>query len=85
VREVVSALDEHEEAGNVPALQGGRTTPSGPQIWLRSWPPSARLLIGSAATALTGYGASRRDVPGALLAASGIGLLARTARTSQNG
>jgi hypothetical protein len=84
VREVVSALEEHEEAANVPALQGGHTT-ARPYLWQRTWSPTARLLIGSAGTALTGYGASRRDVPGALLAASGLGLLARAARTSQNG
>ncbi|HXW06002.1 MAG TPA: hypothetical protein VD833_12265, partial [Vicinamibacterales bacterium] len=29
--------------------------------------------------ALAGYGASRRDAPGALLAAAGLGLLARAA------
>jgi hypothetical protein len=77
VREVVSALEQHEEPGDVPALQGGRTTPARPEVWHREWSPSTRLLIGSAGTALTGYGASRRDVPGALLAASGVGLLAR--------
>jgi osmotically-inducible protein OsmY len=85
VREVVSALEEHEEAGSVPALQGGRTMPAKPQVWHRGWSPTTRLLIGSAGTALTGYGASRRDVPGALLAASGLGLLARAARTSPHG
>jgi osmotically-inducible protein OsmY len=85
VREVVSALEEHEEPGSVPALQGGRTTPARPQVRHRTWSPTTRLLIGSAGTALTGYGASRRDVPGALLAVSGLGLLARAAGTSQHG
>jgi uncharacterized membrane protein/osmotically-inducible protein OsmY len=80
VREVVSQLEEHKEAGNIPALQGG-STPPGPQpdVWQREWSPTTRLLVGTAGTALTGYGASRRDAPGALLAATGLGLLARAA------
>jgi len=50
-----------------------------------SWSRTPRLLIGSAGTALTGYGASRRDGSDALLAASGLGLLARLAGISQYG
>jgi uncharacterized membrane protein/osmotically-inducible protein OsmY len=80
VREVVNALDEHKEAGDVPSLQGGGTPPDiHPDIWQREWSPTTRLLVGSAGTALAGYGASRRDLPGTLLAASGLGLLARAA------
>jgi uncharacterized membrane protein len=80
VREVVNALDEHKQAGNVPALQGG-TTPTGiaRDIWQRQWAPATRLLAGCTGTALAGYGTSRGDLPGALLAASGLGLLARAA------
>jgi uncharacterized membrane protein len=78
VQEVVSALDEHKEAGDVPALQGGSTPPA-PQadIWQREWAPTTRLLVGATGTALAGVGASRRDVPGLLLAAGGVGLFAR--------
>jgi uncharacterized membrane protein len=80
VREVVNNLEVHEEAGNIPALQGG-TTPPGlrSEILQREWSPTARLVAGSLGVALTGYGASRRTVPGALLAAAGIGLVARAA------
>lgn len=80
VREVVPELEEHKEAGNVPALQGG-TKPQGgvSEIWQRQWSPTTRLLTGTTGMALAGYGASRRDAPGALLAAAGLGLLARAA------
>lgn len=80
VREVVSALEEHKQPGNVPALQGGSTPPAPqPDILQRQWSPATRLLVGTTGTALTGYGASRRDVPGTILAATGLGLLARAA------
>lgn len=78
VREVVNALDEHKEARNVPSLQGGSTPPGlQPDIWQREWAPTTRLLVGSAGTVLVGYGGSRRDMSGTVLAALGIGLLAR--------
>jgi uncharacterized membrane protein len=80
VREVVSRLEEHKEAGSVPALQGGATSRGqGADIVQRNWSPTARLLTGTTGMALAGYGASRRDAPGAFLAAAGIGLLARAA------
>jgi uncharacterized membrane protein len=78
--EVVNALEEHKEPGSVPALQGGRTPrPPQPIMWRRQWAPTTRLLVGTAGTALAGYGASRRDVRGAILAATGVGLIARAA------
>jgi uncharacterized membrane protein len=78
VRDVINALEEHKEPGNVPSLQGGSTKrPPRPDVWQRQWAPTTRLLIGTAGAAATGYGVSRRDVPGGLLAAIGIGLLAR--------
>jgi hypothetical protein len=80
VREVVNELEEHKEAANIPALQGGSTPPGlQPEIWQREWSPTTRLLAGGTGMALAGYGASRRTMPGALLAAAGIGLLARAA------
>ena len=80
VREVVNNLEEHKEPGNLPALQGGTTPhPPQPDIWQRRWAPTTRLLVCSAGTALAGYGASRRDVPGAILAAAGLGLVAQAA------
>lgn len=78
VCDVVNALEEHKDAENVPSLQGG-STPHIPQpdIWQREWSPTTRLAVGTTGAALAGYGASRRDVPGALLAATGVALLAR--------
>src|ERR687897_687835 len=47
-REVVNALEEHKQAGNVPALQGGSVPPAPqPDIWQRQWAPTTRLLIGT--------------------------------------
>jgi uncharacterized membrane protein len=80
VRSVASQLEEHKQAGNVPALQGGSTPPGlQPDILQREWAPATRLLTGTTGMALAGYGASRRDVPGVLLAAAGVGLIARAA------
>jgi uncharacterized membrane protein len=80
VRQVVNKLEEHKEPGNVPALQGGSTPhPPRPDIWQRQWAPATRLLVGATGTAAVGYGASRRDVPGAILSALGVGLAARAA------
>jgi uncharacterized membrane protein len=80
VREVVNALEEHKEAGNVPALQGGSTPAARqPDLWQREWAPATRLLAGAAGTAFAGYGAFRRDASGAVLAAAGLGLIARAA------
>ncbi len=80
VRDVVNALEEHEAAGNIPALQGG-AAPQGvqPGIRQREWSPTTRLVTGTTGVALASYGASRRDTPGVLLATAGIGLLARAA------
>jgi hypothetical protein len=63
VRDVVNALDAHREAGRESALQGdaserGRWS----AVWPRRWSPTRRLLVGAAATALAGYGLSRRRV-----------------------
>ena len=80
VREVVNELEEHKETGNIPALQGVSTRPGlQPEIWQREWSPTTRLVAGGTGVALVGYAASHRTLPGALLTAAGIGLLARAA------
>jgi uncharacterized membrane protein len=80
VRNIVNELEEHKEPGNIPSLQGG-SMPSEPQpdILQRNWSPTTRVMAGSGGVALAVYGASRRTLPGALLAAAGVGLLARAA------
>jgi hypothetical protein len=80
VSRVVNGLDEYNDAAGVPALQGGSTRAADRRQ--RSWLPSARAVAGAAGTALTGYGASRRILPGALLAATGVGLFAGAAKTA---
>ena len=84
VQEVVSEL-ELQEAGQVPALQGGATA-GGPlsRFRQRQWSPTTRLLTGTTGMALAGYGASRRDARGTVLAAAGLGLLARAANVDAN-
>ena len=75
VREVVCQLEEHESAGNVPALQGGTTRPG----WRREWSPTTRVLAGAAGLALAGYGFTQRGVPRAVLATLGMGLFTQAA------
>ena len=78
VRDIVNELEVHARPDGIPALQGGGApAASGPAIPQLRWAPATRIMVGTSATALLGYGASRRDIPGALLAASGLGLLAR--------
>ena len=80
VRDVVNELEEHKEAGDIPSLQGG-STPAEPQMDFlqRNWAPTTRVMAGTSGVALAAYGASRQTIPGALLAAAGVGLLARSA------
>jgi uncharacterized membrane protein len=65
-------LEVHPEAGDVPALQGGRHGRPAP-----NGSPTARLMTGTAGGALAAYGAKRRDAMGAALGIVGLGLLAR--------
>jgi uncharacterized membrane protein len=80
VLEVIPQLESHKHPGNVPALQGGKA-PGGrqQQASRRQWAPTTRLMTGVTGLALAGYGSSRRDTPGTLLAAAGVGLVARSA------
>lgn len=75
VREIVNDLDVRQTADFMPARQERR--PPEPEFFNRPWSPATRLLVGAAGTVLAGYGASRRDASGVVLAAAGAGLLAR--------
>jgi uncharacterized membrane protein len=81
VREVISQLEEHKQADNVPSLQGGAARPPGlrPDILQQQWAPATRLIVASGGVALLAVGAQRRDLPGWLLMIGGLGLLARGA------
>jgi uncharacterized membrane protein len=81
VRGVVSVenkLEAHQEAGNIPDLQGGRPRPGEPSEFLQTnWSPAARLLAGATGGALALYGAHRHGLTGSALELLGLGLLAR--------
>lgn len=86
VREVVSQLEEHKQAGDVPALQGGGVPRAlRLDMFQREWAPATRLLAGAGGIALTAMGATRRDIPGWLLMAGGAGLLARAGTNLETG
>ncbi|MDQ3665873.1 MAG: BON domain-containing protein [Acidobacteriota bacterium] len=78
VNEVANALEVHKEAGNHPALQGGRE-PQGHQFEFlqENWSPAARFVAGAAGASLAVYGGMRRDALGAGLGAAGLLLLTR--------
>jgi uncharacterized membrane protein/osmotically-inducible protein OsmY len=78
VRDVVSQLEEHKQADNVPALQGGSTPPGlQPDVWQRQWAPATRVIAGAGAFAMAAIAAQRRDAARWLIMAGGVGLLAR--------
>ena len=80
VCDVLNALDAHSAAHSVPSLQGVSPRLSQHGMWQGQWAPATRMMMGTAGTALAGYGASRKSVPGALLAATGVGLIARATK-----
>jgi uncharacterized membrane protein len=78
VNDVESELKVHQEAGDVPGLQGGKPRlGERPDLLQENWSPTTRLLAGATGGALTVYGLSRRDPLSLGVAAIGIGLLAR--------
>ena len=78
VKGVSNNLEVHEEAGNHPALQGGRERKGYEFEFLQeNWSPSARLIAGVAGASLAVYGGTRRDALGAGIGAAGVLLLTR--------
>lgn len=80
VARVDNRLDIHEEAGDVPGLQGGPARrPRGDvfEFMQSNWSPTARFLAGAAGGIAVVYGTRQRTAAGAGLAALGLGLLAR--------
>ena len=75
---VENRLEVHEEAGNVPGLQGGRPRPGSRfELMQQNWSPTARLLAGAAGGALLVYGLGRGFPASCILGTVGAGLLAR--------
>ena len=80
VREVDNQLAEHAEAGNIPALQGGRLRPGyRPEFLQANWSPSARTVAGGFGAGLAIFGLLRGGLKGLLLGALGGTLAARAA------
>jgi len=78
VNEVANKLEVHKEAGNHPALQGGRERQGHRLEFLQeNWSPAARFVAGAAGASLAVYGGTRRDALGAGLGAAGLLLLTR--------
>lgn len=78
VRSVDNQLELHDEPGNIPALQGGKTrTGTRPELLQQTWSPTTRLLVGTAAAGLLWKMAGRRSMIRPLLALGGAGLVAR--------
>ena len=78
VNQLFDHLEVHKEAGNHPALQGGRERQGHRFEFLReNWSPAARFIAGAAGASLAVYGGSRRDALGAGLGAAGLLLLTR--------
>jgi hypothetical protein len=78
VNDVTNNLELHDEAGNHPALQGGRERQGDRFEFLQeNWSPAARLVAGAAGASLAAYGGVRRDALGAGLGAAGLLLLTR--------
>jgi uncharacterized membrane protein len=78
VTEVEDKLEVHEQAGDIPDLQGGKERPGHQfELMQTNWSPAPRLLAGAAGGALALYGARRRDLIGSALEMIGLGLFAR--------
>ena len=86
VDSVENRLEVHASPGNVPSLQGGAERPGTRMELLQEhWTPAARLLVGTGGAALTGYGLTRRDTPGALMGLAGAALLMRSITNAMPG
>lgn len=80
VESVAHDLEVFEEAGDVPALQGGRSRYGARfELLQKNWTPAARLLTSIAGGALAVYGVKRRDPVGTALAVAGAGIFTRAA------
>jgi CBS domain-containing protein len=80
VRHVENRLEIHEEAGDVPGLQGGPARrPRGDvsELMQSNWSPATRFLTGAAGSVVAMYGARQRTAVGAGLTALGLGFLLR--------
>src|SRR5512145_2501113 len=85
VREVIADLDEYSTPADVPELQGDWSRTDRRSTWRRHTSPTARFLAGTAGLALAGYGVTRRDSSGWMLAAAGAGICVGATRRTGSG
>ena len=85
VTHIFNRLEPHESSEGVPALQGPTEPKPGPRIALMQshWSPTVRMAAALMGTAALLYGLSQRTVGAATLAASGLGLLVRSATNQE--
>jgi hypothetical protein len=85
VSEISDRLERHRSSEDVPPLQGSVNRRPGPRFALMPshWSPTARLAGALMGTAALLYGLRRRTVGAGTLAASGLGLLIRSATNQE--
>jgi uncharacterized membrane protein len=79
-RAVENCLAVHDEAGDVPGLQGQpvrRISGRPLDLMQMHWSPATRLFMGAAGGAMVIYGTGRRDAFGSAIGLAGLTLLAR--------
>ena len=81
VTQMFNRLERHRSSDHVPELQGGREDRPGPRFaFMQShWSPAARMAGAIMGTAALLYGLRQRTMGSTTLAASGLGLLVRSA------
>ena len=75
---VENMLASHEEAGDVPGLQGGHSKRERSEFMQENWSPTAKVIAGATGGALLIYGAKHPKVLGAAAGVLGAGLIARS-------
>jgi hypothetical protein len=85
VNRIFNRLEPHTSPEGVPALQGPVERKPGPRFALMQshWSPTARMAAAIMGTAALLYGLNQRSVSAATLAASGLGLLIRSATNEE--
>lgn len=85
VNRIFNRLEPHTSPEGVPALQGPMERKPGPRFALMQshWSPTARMAAAIMGTAALLYGLNQRTVSAATLAASGLGLLIRSATNEE--
>jgi len=77
VKNIENLLELHDQAGDIPALQGRRPRNEGLGVPGTNWSPTTRLIATAAGSALALYGARRRGMFGSVLGGFGLGVVLR--------